>query len=218
MDMFNKITMSHFIWYLVPGLGLIFFLLFPLLVFQPHVAKLIFETVGPFGIIILGIILGFFLDGLRLYRWRPKYSEIKDTFFRELQNTIDIDLNPYFIQSHISDVARSKNITGLSLHHAIWIMHGHCAILGLVEALFWQLATLYFYFSEIPAYSLFGMDVSRGVAIMSCIGLWGLFFFIGFRFQQISIEDQKTTNKMFLNFAAQHSNEIQELLNAPPRA
>ena len=218
MDLFNKVTISHFIWYLVPGLGLIFFLLFPLLVFNPHVTKLFFQTIGPFGIIILGIILGFALDGLRLYRFRPKYFSIREEFFRHLQATIDPDLDPYFIQSHINDVARNRNVTGLSLHHAIWIMLGHFTILGFFEAFFWLLATLYFRFFSTSAYSvLFGTDVFRETAIMICAAFTVLFLIISFRFLNISTEDQKNTNTMFSNFAEQYGDEIRQLLNVTAR-
>ena len=218
MDLFNKITISQLIWYLVPGLGLIFFFLFPLLVFKPHVAKLFFETIGPFGIIILGIILGFSLDGLRLYRFRPNYSKIKNRFFQQLQATIDPDLDPYFIQSHINDVARIKNVPELSLHHAIWIMLGQFTILGFLETLFWLLATLYFRFYSASEYLvLFGTNVFREVAIMLYAAFAVLFLFIGFRFLYISTEDQKNTNKMFSNFAEQHRDEIRQLLNVTPR-
>ena len=213
MDLFSKITISHFIWYLVPGLGLIFFLLFPLSVFNPHVTRLIFETLGPFGIVILGIILGFALDGLRLYRFRPRYSSIRSAFFLHLQEIIAPHLNPYFIQSHINDVARSKSVTELSLRHAIWIMLGNFTILAFLEALFWLLAALYFNFSTTSAYSLFGTYVSKEAAILVFEALAALFLIIAFRFLHVSIQDQKVTNMIFSNFAEQHCNEIKKLIN-----
>lgn len=216
MDMFKKITISHFIWYLVPGLGLIFFLLLPLLVFKPHITKLFFETVGSFGIIILGITLGFFLDGLRLYRFRPKYFTIRDKFFRDLQAIIAPNLDPYFIQSHINDVANDKKITELSLHHAIWIMLGHFTILAFVEAFFWVVATLYFYYFTPSTYLLFDTNLTRCTAIMICLAFSALFLIIGLRFLYISTQDQNNTNTMFTNFAEQHRDEIRQLLNVSP--
>jgi len=216
MDQFEKISISNFIWYLVPGLGLIFFLLFPILVFHPEVTKLFFDTVGPFGIIILGIILGFFLDGLRLYRFRPRYSAIRDAFFQELKATIAPNLDPYFIQSHINDLANNKKVTGLSLHHAIWIMLGDFTILAFFEAIFWVLYSLYLYFFPPCAYSLFDKNVSRCAAIGICAAFSVLFFVIALRFLQISRQDQNNTNKMFTNFAKQYRDEIRQLLNIAP--
>lgn len=213
MDQFEKISISNFIWYLVPGLGLIFFLLFPLLVFNPEITKLFFNTVGPFGIIILGIILGFLLDGLRLYRFRPKYSKIRESFFLDLQATIAFNLDPYFIQSCINDIASSKKVTGLSLRHAIWIMLGNFTILGFLEGIFWVLYSLYLYFFPPCTYSLFDKNVSRNTAIGICAVFAVLFLFIGSRFLCISTQDQKTTNRMYLDFAKQHRDKIRQSLN-----
>ncbi len=217
MDTFNKITVSNFIWYLVPGLGLIFFILFPLIVFQPHATKMFIDTVGPFGLIILGSILGFLLDGLRLYRFRPGYFKIKNIFFQKLQSTIAGIDNPYLIQSLIYDVAKNKNITGLSLHHAIWIMLGHFAILALLEGFYWLLTALYFTYMKISVYHLFGAISSQGVVLMSCVAFGLLFVLIGFRLLYIANEDQNTTNNMFSSFAEQHRDEILQLFNVTPR-
>ncbi|HUT70713.1 MAG TPA: hypothetical protein VMW89_08540 [Desulfatiglandales bacterium] len=220
MDLFSRITISQFIWYLVPGLGLIFFLFIPILVFNPPIARLFFEGVGLLGVIVLGIVLGFCLDGLRLYRFRPHYSTIRKTFFDNLQATISTDLDPYFIQSHINDFARSKNITGLSLHHAIWIMLGHFTMLAFLETFFWVLATLYFRFwatsTYLKTYSVFGTNVYRDSAIITCAAFAVFFLFISIRLLYISTEDQRTTNKMFENFAQQHCEEIRESLEIPP--
>lgn len=218
MDQFEKISISHLIWYLVPGLGLIFFLLFPFIVFNPQFIKVFFNTVGSFGIILLGIILGFFLDGLRLYRLRPKYSNIRKEFFQNLQQLIDPKLDPYFIQSRINDLAKQKNITGLSLHHAIWIMLGDFTLLAFIESGFWILAGLYFYFSPSCTYLLFEKNLSRDTAIIVCV-FFAIFFFVIYkRFLYVSREDQNNTNKMFMEFAGRYRDEIRELLNIAPRA
>jgi len=217
MDQFEKISISNFIWYLVPGLGLIYLLLFPLLVFQPRVTILFFNTVGPFGIIILGTILGFFLDGLRLYRLRPKYFLIRERFFQDLKTIIAPNLDPYFIQSHINDLANSKKVTGLSLHHAIWIMLGDFTILAFAEAIFWGLTSLYLCLFAPSTYSLFNKNMPTHTAIIICAGFSALFLIIGCRFLCISRQDQNNTNKMFTTFAEQYRDEIRKLLNVAPR-
>jgi len=217
MNQLDKISISQFIWYLVPGLGLIYFILFPLLVFNPKIIKLFFSTVGPFGLIILGIIFGFLLDGLRLYRFRPKYFKIRKNFFLDLQSIIAVNLNPYFIQSHITDLANCKKTTGLSLHHAIWIMLGNFTILAFLEAIYWALYCLYLIFFPPCSYLVFGRNISRNNAIVICAMFSVIFFVVAFRFLRISIEDQNNTNKMFTNFAKQYRDEIRKLLNITPR-
>ncbi len=183
------------------------------MVLQPHVTKKIIDTAGPFGLFLLGSISGFFLDGLRLYRLRPGYSKIKTTFFNELRATItDID-NPYLILSLIYDVARSKNITGFGLHHAIWIMLGHFAILSLAEGILWLLMALYFTYMDLPVYHLFGANLSKEVALISCVAFGLLFVLIAFRLLYTAKEDQINTNNMFSSFAEQHRDDIFRLFN-----
>jgi len=214
MDLFNKITIAHFIWYLVPGLALVFFLLFPFLILNPHLAYLIFKNLNPLGVILLGIVLGFSLDGLRLYRFRPNYKKTKDAFFMNLKEAINIELDPYFIQAQVSDVAKQKKVTGIGIHHAIWIMHGHLAILAFLECAFWGVTTLYILiWGDYPFYFMTIAGESRWLMASLYATLGGLFFLIGLRFHLVSMEDQNTTNTMFLNFAKQYRKEIQTLLN-----
>jgi len=213
MDLFSKITIAHFIWYLVPGLALVFFVLFPFVIIDPHLAKLLLQNIGSVGVVLLSIVMGFSLDGLRLYRFRTNYGNIKSNFFEELKNIIGIDLDPYFIQSHISEIARAKEVTGIGIHHAIWIMHGHLAVLSLLESIFWLVASVYFYIWGKPICPLLVFPVTKIVCLWTYATFFLFFGLVGYRFQAISIEDQQTTNRMFLNFAKQHKSEILQLLN-----
>lgn len=216
MDMFKKVNVSHVVWYLLPGLGLIILMLFPLMVFKPHVASAFLNSVGIMGIIVLGIILGFFLDGLRLYRLlriQVKHSKIREDFFQKLKNTIDNGLDPYFILYSISDIADSKEITGISLHHAIWIMLGHFTVLVFLETFFWVLVFCHIYFLPDTVYTLFSKDMTWVNALAICAGFSCLFFVIGCQFLTVYREEQDKTNKMYLNFAEQFKDEICQKLN-----
>lgn len=217
MDMFKKIDITHVIWYLLPGLGLIVFGLFPLLVFKPHVVASLLEKIGISGIVVLGFVLGFFLDGLRLYRLlRFAHSEFRKDFFGRLQEALSSDLDPYFILSSISDIANSKHFTGISLHHAIWIMLGHFTVLAFLEAMFWALACFYMYYNLYYSYQLFGINVCVYNAMKLSILFCAVFFMIGWRLITIYKEDQNSTNNMYLNFAKQYRDEIRKVLNITP--
>lgn len=217
MDIFKNISVSHVIWYLLPGLWLILLILFPLMVFKPNVAASFLNAVGIVGILVLGVVLGFFLDGLRLYRLlRIDHKNFRRVFFSQLQDIITNNLNPYFILSCINDIATDKKITGISLHHAIWIMLGHFTVLSFLESFFWAIACYYLYYFSNPMYSLFNTETGRINAMLICIAFFTLFFIIGCRFFIIYKEDQKNTNSMYLDFAKQHRDEIRRLLNINP--
>lgn len=218
MDLFSKFTIAHFIWYLVPGLAFVFLLFFPLIVLDPHLAKLLFNGLGPIGVILFSILAGFVLDGLRLYRFRTNYDSIKSDFFNNLKNEVGVNIDPYVIQSHVSEVARIKKNTGIGIHHAIWIMHGHLSSIALLESLFWIVTALYFQLFGKPICPLLIFSVKKTLAISFYFGFALLFILVGYRIEKISIEDQKTTNSMFLYFAKHNKNDVLQLManNIPP--
>ena len=185
MDFSVDAITKSLIWYIVPGLALVFFFFFPFLILNPFYAKMFVINAGSFGITFLAIIFGFILDGLRLYRWRPRYADIKKSFFTNLVDTTKMNLDPYYIQSRISDIAKQNKVAGLNFHHAIWIMHGHLSMLAFLEAVFWVLAALYFYIWSDTTCPILGLSISKGLAICIYIMFAALYFLICLRFHSI---------------------------------
>lgn len=214
MDLFSKFTISHFIWYLVPGLGAFFFIIFPIVVFSPQIVKSILDAIGPVGLVLVCIIFGFIMDGLRPYRFKCSYKRIKSKFFSDLQVVVGQKINPYLILSNISDLARKNEMTGLNLHHAIWILHGHFSVLCFVQAGWWLASSLYIFLLGQQNYKLLGI-IDTGNFATGIISIVLMIFFVisGARIMKISNEDQETTNNMFLDFAKQYKVEINKMLN-----
>ncbi len=214
MDLFNKISISHFIWYLMPGLGGLLLIYFPILVFNPVAIKISIEAMGSVGLILLCIILGFLLDGLRLYRYKYNYECIKQDFFKKMQNIVGKELDPYLIQNNIIELMRKKKISAINVHHSIWIMHGHFSILCFIQAIFWLFVIVYIQDAKQESYSIFGSyTFTKYSTITFCTFAILTFVLIGYRFMCISNEDQTTTNNMFLDFGRQHTKELKQLLN-----
>jgi hypothetical protein len=214
MDLFSKITVSHFIWYLMPGLAGILFVCFPLLVFCPTVIEKAIHAIGPVGLVLLGIILGFSLDGLRLYRSKHKYNDIKRAFFNELQRIVGKAIDPYLIQTNIVEIAKEKGVSGISFHHAIWIMHGHFSIMCYVQSAFWFVAGFSILLLPPKSNLIFGFfRLSNDATSIMCYIISSFIGIIGYRFMKISNEDQETTNNMFIDFAKQYKTELKSKLN-----
>ena len=214
MDIFDKISISQFIWYLVPGLSLIFLIALPVSAVNAIMIKSVFETLGPIGIFILSINLGFIVEGLRLYRLRPNYFQIRKDFFSELQGVFHTDLDPYFVQSNVSDLARKKNAGGISLHHSIWIMLGQISILTFIEAIYWLVFPMFFnWCNQNSTIELFGAQYPNWKAALLCLIFFVIFLIISIRLIVISTEDQRNTNKMFLNFASQNKDQLKTQMN-----
>ena len=212
MDSLEKISIASFVWYLVPGMSLLFLIFYPFIIIDPTLAKLVFNVVGAWGLVFLSIVFGFFLDGLRLYRFKHNYDSIKSEFFRDLRSAAELDTDPYLIISQINDIAKKNVITSLGMRHAIWIMHGHIAILSYIEAGLFFIIFVYstnFFGSYLPnftpsSYTIFGSAVDQYVFMLIMLLNTILFTLIAKRLEIISTEDQLTTNKMYIDLARQH--------------
>lgn len=213
MDLLNRVTVSQFVWYLVPGLGSILFILLPVYAFYPNQTLVILEKTGSFGIFIFGIVFGFFIDGLRLYRLRPNYKTIKSAFHRELLEMVSSEQDPYFVQSGVVDLAVEKKYSGLSFKHSVWIMLGNFTILSVLEAIAWGCCFINYSVSKIPNVALFGECVSRETAMIISFVISIVFFAISIRLYYISIEDQNQTNQMYLEFARHNLAKLKDSLN-----
>lgn len=212
MDIFNKVPISQFIWYLVPGLSLALYILFPTAAFAPQKIIKFFDAVGSFGIIMLAIILGFLADGLRLYRFRPKYRKIKRLFFAELRGKVDLDSDPYSILAAVNDLALESGFTNLGFRHSIWIMLGHLTFINACEAVFWAGYVVYVYGGDGKIYHMFGMDFERCVALTISSALFLLFALITVRVGYICREEQGVTNAMYLSFMGNNKSRLEKKL------
>lgn len=213
--MVNKISVSHLIWYLVPGLCLLAFVMLPMVAFCPQLLKSAVNTITPIGLLVLGVLCGFILDGLRIYRFRDGYNKIKNEFFKKLLNVFGLNsaYNPYFVLSIVNDYAAKDKNSNISLHHAIWIMHGTIAILSLMNSIIWLIIGVFVLTHDGNGQvTFFTVNCSWPAICIYCFLFAVIFFSIFWRINQISIEDQNTTNDMFLGYARSRKNAILEII------
>ena len=212
MNTLDKVNISQFIWYLVPGLALTLFVLLPVLFLLPELLKLYFTQLGTIGLLLISVIGGFIVDGLRLYRFRPFYNKTKTSFFKKLQSEIGSDLNPYTILSAIQDVATESKFSGFNLRHAIWIMLGHLTVLSVIEGLFWVGYVVWILCHEEKCIKVINLTMSYNKALVLYICMAVVFLAIGLRFGYVCMKDQETSNEMYLNFAIKQKNRIKKLI------
>jgi|SRR5208282_3309975 len=210
MEVVEKISLTHFIWYLLPGLALLLLFLFPLSLINLDVAVKLYKLLGASGIIILAAVLGFVVEGLRLYRLRPKYHSTKQVFFAKLQTTLKSELDPYYLLSRVKHIATDKNIADFELRHSIWIMLGQLTALFFLESFFWFLAYIYvLYFApKENMYNVFSSCLPWPLTIPVIYAAMVFFGIITLRLYYISMDEQRTTNNMILSFAEQNAPEI----------
>lgn len=198
MDAFEKITISQLIWYFLPGLYVVLIILLPIVGVDPKFAKPFFASIGPVGIITLALVSGFLVDGLRLYRLRPKYSKIKKEFFKTLSKRVK-KRDPYFVLDQTVIHARTNSSSEVRFNHSIWIMLGQMSFLTWVHTMAWII-------SPILQYYLFGVVKTFGSTFdiqktLFCYGIITLISTaIAARLTYMSLEEQKKTNGIYIDY------------------
>jgi hypothetical protein len=211
MDTFDKLSVSQLVWYLLPGLAGVIIVLFPLAVLSPDLAAKLATSLGALGFAILGMVVGFVLDGLRLYRLRPGYRTIRKEFFAQLQKTLNSDQDPYFLFYEVNTLALTQNNTIYRFSHSIWIMLGQMTFLSWTHGLIWAVVLVAYCIHRFTP-NLLGTAVSGGTFVAVCLAVAAVSVVVGLRLLCISIEEQRKTNKIFLEFARANAADIQKAL------
>jgi hypothetical protein len=217
--MVGKVSISQLIWFLVPGLCVVAFVLFPLGAFYPYQIASFIRAISPIGLFVFGILCGFLLDGLRVYRLRRGYSNLKHNFFSDLKKVLEVedDNDSYYLLSMINEQAVKDEITDISFNHAIWIMQGNMAVLSLVKALVWAVLAGIAFFGNNPNSKIifFSFELSPLAVALTSAVFSLLFLAAGWRMLVMSIAEQITTNNKFLGYARSKKKVIKERILSP---
>lgn len=206
---------TQIIWYIVPGFMLMFATIVPFIIISPSDTLAVLNGIGGFIWFAVGILLGFLMEGLRLYRLRPGYNRIKQHFFSQLQLPFhreddSRDLNPYYILDHIYDLATEKKYETIRLYHSIWIMLGQLSMILLISGLIYFPAIAILNYGVYSHTLIWGENASTKLYIGIWIGISVLTTAMGIRILCISLEEQKKVNKMYLEFMLSNLQELKQ--------
>jgi hypothetical protein len=212
MNAFEKLSLDQIVWYTLPGAMFLFVVLFPVSIMYPNKIAYLFDNVGILGLFFIAIILGFLLDGLRLYRLRPQYMKIRSSFFDELKTALESEQNPYYLLEYLHKLLNETHYNTLRFYHSIWIMLGQVS----TSIIFSSLLLWPFFMFNVTFLNgncaLFGEEVLKSHYVLFCFFSLSLSVTIGFRIMIISIEEQKKCNKMYIEFAKSNKDQIKEAL------
>lgn len=204
-------TITQIIWYILPGEMILFIFLFPFLLLVPEKTFSIITEISGIMWIGIGIILGFIMEGLRLYRFRPRYKKIRKEFFAKLQVPFQNkkeDINPYYILDIIYDLATEKHYDTIRLYHSIWIMLGQLSISFLLAGVAYFPAVVFAYFKITAKYYLVGQTVSANLYVVTWSMLCVLAIILGIRIMYVSLEEQRKVNDMYIDFMNSNKTEL----------
>jgi hypothetical protein len=203
----DKLTISQVAWYFLPGMYALLSAITPIACLSPSSTSALLSSLGAIGFAIIGLVIGFLIDGLRLYRFRPGYKTIRAEFFGQLQNDMGVSRNPYFILDQIVALAQSNEQSAIRFNHSIWIMLGQMTILSWLHAMLWILLPVAVWlFSKPPA--LWGHPVSFTGLVAASATAALIAVLVGVRLMWTSLEEQNKTNSMYREYAQAKKTEI----------
>lgn len=142
MELLKKVTVARAVWYFVPGLLFLFYFFLPLAAFKYEETTRLIRDYGIGTLALLGLVIGFVLDGLRLYRLRPKYNQIKSEFLDQLRDTVGANLDPHYLFLGINEFAGRDREAGLDYKYTVWAVIGQFTFLTWCEAGIWFLSPI----------------------------------------------------------------------------
>jgi hypothetical protein len=203
----DKLSISQVVWYLLPGLACLFFLSIPTAFFNIDLFVKILNSIGAVGIIIVSIVLGFIMDGLRLYRYRPRYKKIKKDFQKQITSVLGPEKDSYYIFWKVSKYASKNGYEQIPFLHAFWIFLAQITFLCWLDLIFWLGYSIYLFITK-TGINILGYVVAYPTNLILCIGITIIFLIVGLILLSSSIEDQLKTNKMFMELINEHKDKI----------
>ncbi|MFZ5452459.1 MAG: hypothetical protein ACOZF2_11415 [Thermodesulfobacteriota bacterium] len=211
MNATNKLTLSQVVWYFLPGMYAEMVILIPVAVIFPSKASEIMKVLGAVGFALVGLVIGFFIDGLRLYQLRPGYDEIRANFYSDLQRVLGSEKNVYFLLDQVVEYAEKEKNHSVRFGHSIWIMLGQMTALTWLNVSIWIIIAIFYWVIEATP-SFFGFNMSLVAFILLCVQSAFVAFVLGRRLMLISIKEQKKANAIYLEFANAHRDAIRKMI------
>jgi len=213
VNAFDKISINYVIWYTLPGAVLIFFILLPIGIVIPDMVFSFISGVGVFGLLLISVILGFMLDGLKLFRFRPNYQKIRKTFYKELQEVLGTKQDPYYLMDYMYTLMKETRYESVRFYVAVWVMLGQMSVSIIITAItLWGFFILSVYLGHsYPV--LLGEGVSEFTYYVFCASAFAVSTLAGCRIMAVSLTEQKKSNQMYLDFAKSNKLQIQNAIN-----
>lgn len=206
MNISEKLSLSQFLWYVLPGVALVLSVLLPVAVFFPSAVTSIGSLGGLALVSALGLVAGYTMDGLRLYRLRPGYRRRRKQFMEAVCKEAGGRFDPYYVLMLAQDLARGQGRSGFDFTHASWIMLSHLGMCLLANGAVWLIFALAHWRSTNAVVSVLGaISISTHIVILCDILGAAFALSAALRLIWVSHETQERANSFYLQFIKDNS-------------
>ncbi|KWT78292.1 hypothetical protein ASN18_2897 [Candidatus Magnetominusculus xianensis] len=206
-----------FIWYVLPGINaLCLLVIFPILIINTMFIFNNMSLVSVIGWILSGLIIGFLMDSMKLYRYTYKYNETSDDFFCNLSLIIDGKADKVIgrkIFGLLGFILRDEDKHFPLFEHSRWVMINHSSKVAWLSCFIWcSVGILSFLTSEFDHLYTNSLMKVLYAKLLICL-LSALYLLIGFRLNKVSNYIRQEANDYYTHCAKLYKAKLTENMN-----
>lgn len=207
----KEISLPTFIWYVLPGINAVFFLIIlpvAILDFELLTNSISWTTVV--GWLMGGLIVGFLMDSMKIYKFTYGYRELKDRFFIDLADKVGGDESGREAGKKIFITMRllmdeEKNLFPF-WEHSRWVMINHTSKAALIAVILWGYLLVRLWGKEIILFNRYPLSPTEGRMLLASLVV--AFCLISYRLHRVSLGVISEANLVYMKYVLKNKASI----------
>ncbi len=214
----KDVTIPAFLWYILPGINAICFLfVMPIFIIDSNLIKDRITVSSVLGWLLGGLIIGFLMDSMKLYKITFGYRSMKRRFMSELSRAI-------FEQSDASGELGQQVFRAMRLllgkeqnpfpswEHSRWVMINHTSKVAYTATCFWAYTFFALWQSKVNLLGVYQFSQVGGRLLLGFLAT--ISFFIGLRLDLESRKVAHDANKLYIQYVISRREDIASMLGS----
>jgi hypothetical protein len=196
---FKNLNIADFARYILSGINFILFaIILPLVYLQPDTLKDLLAGNSFLSLSVLGIVIGYLLDILKVYQLTPRFKSNRQGFMKKVAEILDVPKEE--VSSYFSLTTKLSNKFGnydLERRRSEWVLALHTAVTLILAIVIWCSIITYEVWSQIFS----SKSVIPIVAVIMSL-------LLSIRLFNIADRERQKLNQDFLIFLQKNKKEI----------
>lgn len=211
----KDIRLATFVWYVLPGINLVFFLVvLPLAILDYGALSDTFSFGAVAGLTVVGMIGGFLMDSMKLYQFTPGYHRTRKRFYdclaRVVHDTEDASTESgrdvFRSLQVILSSKRSEERLYPDLEHARWVMINHTSKVFYISAFLWACLLFVGGFSDSTMLGRYALSPAANATVRAA--LCAVSALIAVRLDQVFRKVLRESNRTYVKLAANEKKNV----------
>jgi hypothetical protein len=207
----KEISLPTFIWYVLPGINAIFFLVvLPITILDFELLANSFSWITVVGWLMGGLIIGFLMDSMKIYKFTYGYRKLKDRFFKDLAKAVggnegdrNVGRNIFVVMRLMMD--EEKNLFPF-WEHSRWVMINHTSKTAFLAVILWGYLLGRLWGKEIILFNRYPLSqIESQILLASLIVTFSL---ISYRLHRVSLGVIREANLVYMKYILKNKASI----------